>query len=110
MRDARRGAAGISAVATDDGVDVVGWCRQGLDPAVVSARIRSELRRTQPEPDDLVDDVDYISIWCAPTGEVDGGMQLRTRELRRPLTQLVSAADAWLADGRLADAAGPRDS
>ena len=110
MRDAgcgMRGEArhGISGVATTDGVDVVGWCRPELDPDAVSAHIRAELQRTRPDPDDAVDDFDYISIWCGSTGEVEGGMQLRTREPRRPLSQLVVAADTWLAEGGLASAA-----
>ena len=110
MRDSRRGAAGISVVATTDGVDVAGWCRPELDPDVVSAHIRAELRRTRPGPDDVVDDFDYFSIWCASTGEIEGGMQLRTREPRRPLSQLVVAADTWLAEGGLAVAARPSES
>lgn len=108
MRDVQRGAAGVSAFATADGVDVVGWCRRGLDPEVASARIRAELRRTHPEPEDLVDDFDYLSIWCTSSGEVDGGMQ--TREPRRPLAQLVAAADTWLAEGGLGRVAASRDS
>lgn len=109
MRDEQRGAAGISAVATTDGVDVAGWCRPGLDPNVVTARIRAELRRTRPDPADVVDGFDYLSIWCASTGEVEGGMQLRTREPRRPLAELVGAAETCLAEGGLVGAADPND-
>lgn len=110
MRDARRGAAGINVVATADGVDVIGWCHPQLDPELVSAHIRAELRRTRPDPDDVVDDFDYISIWCTSTGEAEGGMQLRSREPGRPLAQPVAAADSWLAAGGLTGAAGLTDS
>lgn len=101
MRDERRGAAGIRVWATEDGVVVDGWCATELDPSIVTRHLQAELRITKPDPDDLVDDFDFISVWCMPSGEVKGGLQLRTRNPRRPLPELVAAADAWLADGGL---------
>jgi hypothetical protein len=108
MRDERRGAAGIRAFATEGGVDVDGWCSDELDPVAVTCNLREELHITKRDPGDLVDDYDFISVWCAPTGEV-GGMQLRTRQPRRPLHELVAEADAWLAGGGLADSVASRD-
>ena len=72
MRDERRDAAGIRVWATDDGVAVDGWCATELDPSIVTGNLRAELRITTLEPGDLVDDFDFVSMWCMPTGEPPG--------------------------------------
>jgi hypothetical protein len=108
MRSERRGAAGIRAFASEAGVEVDGWCADEIDPVVATRSLREELHVTNRDPEDLVDDYDFVSVWCAPTGDV-GGMQLRTRQPRRPLHELVAAADAWLARGGLADAVARHD-
>jgi hypothetical protein len=109
MRNERHGAAGIRADATEAGIDVDGWCAAELDPLVATRNLREELHITKRDPDDLVDDYDNLSVWCAPTGEVDGTRQIRTRQPRRRLHELVAAADAWLAGGGLVDPGAWRD-
>lgn len=92
MREDHRGAAGVRVALTAEGLDVFGWCSPALDASAVAERLQAELDLPRLGPNDVDGGFDHLSIWGAPTGEIDGDMLLRGQHVGRPLHTLVVAA------------------